>query len=289
MPELKLGTTSVEQLRLGAIEIKKAYLGSELVYSSTYEYGYPTNTQDRNLYTDLINDGWDGSSDVQVTINAGVDIGATSTGLYALDCQSIPDTVTLTIINKGYIRGAGGRGGNGADEDGSPSAQSGGAGGDALGLGCPTIIDNGAGYIWGGGGGGGGGGANARYHPGNGDKTDPGGWFLGGGGGGGGGAGWNAGGGGSDYIPGGHHGSAGTVSAGGAGKNPGGDHRYGGNGGGPGAAGSSGQHGSSGGSVSSSERLGGSGGAAGKAVDQNGFSVVFTAGNNSTRVKGAMS
>lgn len=77
-------------------------------------------------------------------------ISAASRGGWALQTGVFPAGSTLTIINKGHIRGGGGDGGNGIDGAGS-------AGGTALVLNFPATIDNTSGTIWGGGGGGGGG------------------------------------------------------------------------------------------------------------------------------------
>ncbi len=274
MPSLKLGTSSIKRLRLGTTVIKSAYLGSTLVFKDAFEYTYSGDTKSRNLKTDLENAGWNGSDDVEVTINTNVDIGANNTSGYALDCHSMPDTVILTIINNGYIRGAGGSGGQGAHYDNTPSFTNGSAGGPALRLGCPTIIVNASGYIWGGCVGGGGGNRHEVLIPGNGDKI-PDTYVRYSGGGGGGGAGYQQGAGGpsigADY-----NGNAGSLSAGGSGNN--GEYSSsttkGGNGGGPGSAGAS---------------AGGAGGAAGKAIHRNGFSCTFLSGNTSSRVKGSVS
>lgn len=74
---------------------------------------------------------------------------ATQSG-WALRTGVFPSGSTLTIINRGYIRGGGG---NGA------GSNNGGNGGDAIHLDYPTRINN-AGYIFGGGGGGGSSGLN---------------------------------------------------------------------------------------------------------------------------------
>lgn len=73
------------------------------------------------------------------TIYGGINTPALRTGQF-------PDNTFLTIINEGYIRGSGGKGGY--PETPQP-------GGTALLLDCPIILDNTNGYILGGGGGGG--------------------------------------------------------------------------------------------------------------------------------------
>jgi hypothetical protein len=91
-------------------------------------------------------------TDVTVTINSGVYLYASSTALAGFDTGSAwAATSTITVINNGYIIGMGGAGGvgyNGAGE----------AGGPAMIIRYPTIVNNTNGYILGGGGGGGGGG-----------------------------------------------------------------------------------------------------------------------------------
>lgn len=99
--------------------------------------------------------GWNGTSKVTatVTINSGVYVGSSSTGLPAFTVQgSFPSGSTLNLINNGHISGAGGKGGN--------TYTAGGAGGQALNVssisGVTPIRVTNNGYIWGGGGGGGG-------------------------------------------------------------------------------------------------------------------------------------
>jgi hypothetical protein len=189
-----------------------------------------------------------------------------------------PAGSTLTIVNKGYIRGKGGAGGpyNGA---GSP-------GGTALYLDMNCSLDNGAGFIFGGGGGGGGafGQNSAQAYS-----------FAPGGGG----AGANPGAAGAGF---GHDGStrqqsippsAGTTDAGGQGATiefvktgSGYAYHYGGAGGGPGTAGVAGTRAIATQTKSSWGVY--SGGAAGAAISLNGKTVSITAGNNTTRIKGAV-
>lgn len=235
---------------------------------------------------------------VTVTVNSGIKLKA---GLITGTGWATGSSVRL--VNNGYIYGTGGVGGAGAWTAFSAggAAASGSAGGDAIQINVPITIDNGSGYIWGGGGGGGGGGSGSSTDPpGNSELQS-------GGGGGGGGVGFNnaaggakgdtvntpvgdgyAGSAGSEY-------SAGSGSAGGYSDFIGIGHTYwiqggtGGNGGGWGEPGITG-------GVAYADSLvsplyswaPGNGGAAGYAVRKNGYSCTFTAGNDATRVKGAV-
>lgn len=206
----------------------------------------------------------------QATISAG-------TGSFALRTGVFPAGSTLTIVNKGYIRGKGGAGGpyNGA---GSP-------GGAALYLDMSCSLDNGDGFIFGGGGGGGGSfGYNARnsysYAPGGGGAGVDGG----------------AAGSGYGYDTNGRRNAtpptAGTADAGGKGAaiefflQDKYSYRSGGDGGGPGVAGAAGTKVAVGLNKSSEGVY--SGGAAGAAISLNGNTVSITAGNDTTRIKGAV-
>lgn len=71
-----------------------------------------------------------------------------STGTYALRTGVFPAGSTLTIVNKGYIRGLGGTGSSSPTVPGT-------AGGDAIYLDMACQVDNANGYILAGGGGGG--------------------------------------------------------------------------------------------------------------------------------------
>lgn len=213
-----------------------------------------------------------------VTVNAGVKIGAPDANSQAMSTgTSWPSGSTLKIINYGMIRGAGGAGGSNAHYSGWP-------GGDALNLGINVTIDNTTtGNIFGGGGGGG---VGANAGDGAGEA---------GGGGGGGGQGDDGGGGGSpvdtDYD--------GTAGASGSESGSG----IGGNGGGGGPGGAIGGQGGVGGGWGSAGAVGGTGidfrgdptaagatgGVAGKAIDKNGKSVTWIAGNNAVQVKGSVS
>lgn len=108
-----------------------------------------------------------GKTDVTLTINSAVQVGSSSTSTAAF----IVDTSwqagdTITIINNGYIVGAGGNGGvAGGNAGGGPAGGNNGTpglpGGPALTVQRAVSINNASGTVGGGGGGGGGGGTNA--------------------------------------------------------------------------------------------------------------------------------
>lgn len=280
MPSLNLGSTAIKTLMLGTTAIKSAYLGTDLVYTAAYAFFYTQDAVDSILYDDLIADGWNGTDDVAVSIGENITLSASSVANFGLDCDTMPDTVHLLIdATVGAIRGAGGNGAGGRDDDGSgggfPAAQN---GGDALRLGCPTSIA-GLENILGGGGGGGGGAMHYYQYWGDIGKGDFG-WIdsQAGGAGGGGGAGAVPGAGGPEYINGVNwYGAPGTLNAGGLGGTPTGSSiahgntRYGGNGGAPGQPGEPGQAGTSGYTIAPSEALPVPFGLGGNAVNLNGF------------------
>lgn len=168
---------------------------------------------------------------VNCIINAGVTIGSTSTSLIAFDVGIWPAGVTINLVVKGRIQGAGGRGGRGGTPA-EPDGLAGSPGGGAFYTRQAINLDvSSGGQVWGGGGGAGGGGMPQISYPGAGA------------GGGGGGAGTYAGvGGDATGGTGATGGASGTATAGGAGGSGyiGGS---GGTGGGPGLAGAAGHYG----------------------------------------------
>ena len=120
-------------------------------------------TTDYTLSLDKAGSGYiRGLTDVTLTINSGIYVGASSVARSALVVDSSWDVNdTVTIVNNGYIIGAGGAGGA-AGTSGSGFSQwngsQGQAGGTAL-QSFKSITINNSGVIGGGGGGGGGGGA----------------------------------------------------------------------------------------------------------------------------------
>lgn len=97
-----------------------------------------------------------GSTDITLTINAGVVIGSTSTSSYALDVDtSWAAGDTIKVISAGTVEGKGGAGG-------APNSGAGGTGGPAMRCQRPVSIDNGSGVIASGGNGGTGGAMNTN-------------------------------------------------------------------------------------------------------------------------------
>lgn len=133
-------------------------------YAFRFNPAIASNVNSYNLKSSAISAGWDQVLPLKaaVTINSGVIVGASSTGVYAFDTGvTFPGGTTLSIINNGSILGAGGTGG-GAGNVGS-------TGGTALLAQFALSITN-NGTVGGGGGGGGAGGgwyvtANTTYHP----------------------------------------------------------------------------------------------------------------------------
>lgn len=217
------------------------------------------NTYDYNIRTAAIAAGWNQVTPLKATVvvNSGVYVGASSTGTYAISTgTSYPVGSVLTLINNGYILGAGGYGGSNSNYNTYPG--SGGNGGTALNASTPINITN-NGVI--GGGGGGGGGASGVQ----GSVERSGGYWMGdqwisagymtvqpNGGSGGGGqgyqggsGGWNGAGGDGPQGAAGGNGTVSSFGAGGAGGDAGGGY-YGGTGGNGGTLGSAGYGGTGG-------------------------------------------
>lgn len=235
---------------------------------------------------------------INVEIQTGVVIYAPNPSTPALNLAGFASGSTLNLVNRGYILGAGGEGGDGSMtwDQGSGLGNAtyiggydGRAGGNAIngpGAGITLNIDNGSGFIWGGGGGGGGGGSSADSGTGG----------LGNGGGGGGGAGGGIGGRGGRAAPtfgqfGVDGSSASTGPSGGLGGGGAGDSEGSGEGVSGGGGGDWGTAGTAGTASSAFDIVAapGTGGAAGKAVELNGGLANFTSGSGSPNVEGAVS
>jgi len=217
--------------------------------SGGFEIIIAADTQNFDLRAAIDALGYDGLSatTVMCVVNAGVIINSADAALAGFDTGIWPGGVVIDITNYGTIRGAGGRGGQGAGQTAPHPDRDGVGGGTALNIQTPTTINN-IGVLTGGGGGGGGGGNNV------------GGNVAGGGGGGGAGDVFGLGnGGGGGTATAGANGTLTTGGAGGVGYNGGGD---GGQAAGPGLAGADG--------VGVGWLItGGYGGGAGKAVNGN--------------------
>jgi hypothetical protein len=161
---------------------------------------------------------------VTCLIETGVTIGASTAATPAFNIGTWPAGITIRVINKGRIQGAGGAGGA-AGKNGSTLGSPGSQGGLALYARASFTMDNSFGQIWAGGGGGSGGTIKAA------DKIA---------GGGGGGAGFFGGAGGATGNGSDNAGFAGTKETGGAGGASGTSQaQSGGRGGDPGQAGES--------------------------------------------------
>jgi hypothetical protein len=134
----------------GAIRVAADFYGK----SSLFSFTISANQQEANLRTLALAAGWNGSSAVRATINAGVYIWSNNTGTAALTINgSWPGGVTL--VNNGFIMGRGGNGGTGYWSPPSSAAMAGSTGGPAISLGVNATITNNAGAFIAGGGGGG--------------------------------------------------------------------------------------------------------------------------------------
>lgn len=148
----------------GTISFSQFYGASNVFVFNRTLTGTTTNY---NLRNDAINSGWNGSNPLTatVTINPGVFVNASSTGVYAFSTGSpFPSGSSLRIVNNGTIIGRGGNGGSGAviPFNSSANGNPGGTGGPGLLVQYPTTLQN-AGRISGGGGGGGGG-ASSQFN-----------------------------------------------------------------------------------------------------------------------------
>ena len=280
---------------------------------NTASYTFSTNTACASLNITSLSGYVSGATDVTITVNSGVYIYASTVGPYCTPSPGLTLTGgtsgdTVTLVNNGYIMGAGGSG------NPAPGPYCSKPGTTALKIGYPTTINNtnANAYIGGGGGaggyigsGGGAGGANGHENANSG---------AGGAGGGPGSKGQDgrichvcccgtsyyylSGGGGGRIFPGcGGAGATGTTSparGGGAGGG-GGRAPFNGSGGAGGAGNSAGGAGAcsapgGGGGWGASGGTGAfiAGKAGGKAVCLNGYSVTWVSGNT-TRVYGAVS
>ena len=116
--------------------------------SNQFSFAISANTTNVTLRSAAITAGWNQTSALVATINAGVYVYSTTTGSYAMTISgSFPGGVSL--INNGVIVGKGGAG--------APNDTNGGSGGPALLVQSAVSITNASGNISGGGGGGGGG------------------------------------------------------------------------------------------------------------------------------------
>lgn len=112
--------------------------------SDVFKFAISSNLSQQNLRTLAVNAGWNQTSAVEATLNAGKYITSNDVGTPALTINgTFPNGVKF--INKGYVLGKGG----------GTSAVTGQAGGSAISLGIDCTIHMDGGYIGGGGGAGG--------------------------------------------------------------------------------------------------------------------------------------
>jgi hypothetical protein len=115
-------------------------------------YTYSASTANASLNVTSIGGYSAGTSDITITVNAGIYLYSTGTGTPGLTLSGGSSGDTITLVNNGYIMGMGGAAGNARGPATSPTN-----GGTALQLGFATTVNNtnGSAYIGGGGGGGG--------------------------------------------------------------------------------------------------------------------------------------
>jgi len=171
----------------GAPSFGRAIAGGATGGRVPFLFTFNTLNTDPLYLPDMLTDaGWNGSSNVDVTVvvsPAGVLAADTPFGAprWALDTGTVPGGSSFTLINEGTMTGRGGPGGIGANV-GVVSAGSGWDGGPALRITLDNVVIDNRGTIQGGGGGGTGG-TDAGSWPGTGSRAP----YNGGGGGGGGG------------------------------------------------------------------------------------------------------
>jgi hypothetical protein len=133
------------------------FYGKQLA-SPSFSFAISANQTNANLRSLAVSAGWNQSSTLTATINGGIYISSNGTGTPALTINgSFPGGVTL--VNNGFIVGAGGNGGAGSGLSNTTaiSGAAGAGGGVALSVSVGVTINNASGTIAGGGGGGGGG------------------------------------------------------------------------------------------------------------------------------------
>ena len=160
---VELGLSATAQISLNDSAVRTLFgigggaIGMANGYGKANEFTLTisSNTSDLNVSSAATTAGWNGSTKLNVVINSGIYVSASSTANDAMTISgSYPNG--LYITNNGYICGMGGKGGNGNTYN-AYTLTSGSAGGKALSVSSATTFTN-NGTIAGGGGGGGGGG-----------------------------------------------------------------------------------------------------------------------------------
>jgi hypothetical protein len=130
------------------------------IYSFSYSATIAASTTDYNMKSAAIAAGWNQLKqlNMSVTINAGVYVYGSSTGVYAFNTGvTFPTGTSLALVNNGVILGHGGNGGTGSA--GGAAGGAGGGGGPGFIAQKAISVTNNSSINGGGGGGGGGGGA----------------------------------------------------------------------------------------------------------------------------------
>lgn len=125
----------------GAIIMPTNFYGKANAFNFTATIS--SNTTNYNLRSAAVAAGWDQviALNASVTINSGVTISATSTGVAAFDTGvSFPAGTTLSITNSGSILGLGGAGGVGGTNAGNGATGS--IGGNAFRAQAPITVNN---------------------------------------------------------------------------------------------------------------------------------------------------
>ena len=141
---------------------------SAILGNAYQRFTIAADTQNYNIRNALTGAGWNGTSkgSVDLIINSGIVVSASSTGVYAVDSGgSWPGPSSINVYNNGgYIIGMGGAGGAGAPVPTEKQGSAGAGGGPGLlAQRAMTLINTGT--VAGGGGGGGGGESNISANP----------------------------------------------------------------------------------------------------------------------------
>ena len=123
---------------------------SKNTISSTLNYIFAASTMNASLNVNTLTGYIPGSSNIRITVGNGVYLWSNSVTTPGLTLTGGTTGDSITLVNKGYIMGKGGKGGNYSDNSTIN-------GGPALSLGYSLTIDNTNGFAYIGGGGGGGG------------------------------------------------------------------------------------------------------------------------------------
>jgi hypothetical protein len=136
----------------------KTPVGTQTTSRPAVSYTYSASTANAALNITTLAGYVAGITDVTITVDTGIYIYSTSISTPALTLTGGSTGDTITLVNKGYIMGMGGKGGGSTAAAAGVLAQT---GGTALSLGFNTTVNNTNASAYIGGGGGGGGAGNA--------------------------------------------------------------------------------------------------------------------------------